>query len=184
CNLICHVGYTVNSNCTDCYLASICDADSPCMNGGQCIQYSPPDNYTCNCTGTRFQGVNCTDRVTNGSCPANATSILVLNDGTINVPLTKPVCIRCRFISNQGDFISFSDGVWRKGSTVLSDGDFSGNVIISNTSNTLFLTLVHPATVVDVGDTLTCSSFSADQQSVITIGAFNFLNPRVSPNGT
>uniref|UniRef100_A0A1X7SIS3 Uncharacterized protein n=1 Tax=Amphimedon queenslandica TaxID=400682 RepID=A0A1X7SIS3_AMPQE len=124
------------------------------------------------------------DRVTNGSCPANATSILVLNDGTINVPLTKPVCIRCRFISNQGDFISFSDGVWRKGSTVLSDGDFSGNVIISNTSNTLFLTLVHPATVVDVGDTLTCSSFSADQQSVITIGAFNFLNPRVSPNGT
>ncbi|XP_019849593.1 PREDICTED: uncharacterized protein LOC109580630 [Amphimedon queenslandica] len=184
CNLFCHFGYTVNSNCTDCYLVSICDADSPCMNGGQCIQYSPPDNYTCNCTGTRFQGVNCTDRVTNGSCPANATSILVLNDRTINVPLTKPVCIRCRFISNQGDFISFSDGVWRKGSTVLSDGDFSGNVIISNTSNTLFLTLVHPATVVDVGDTLTCSSFSADQQSVITIGAFNFLNPRVSPNGT
>uniref|UniRef100_A0A1X7TQH6 Ig-like domain-containing protein n=1 Tax=Amphimedon queenslandica TaxID=400682 RepID=A0A1X7TQH6_AMPQE len=157
------------------------------MNGGQCIQYSPPDNYTCNCTGTRFQGVNCTvsDLVTNGSCPANVISLFILNDRTINVPLTEPVCIGCRFIDFQsGDLIPFSDGVWRKGSTALSDGDFSGNVIISSTSNTLFLTLVHPATVVDVGDTLTCSSSSASQSHIITIGAFNFLNPRVSPNGT
>ena len=60
CNLTCSDGYTVNSNCTDCNLTSICDADSPCMNGGQCIQYSPPDNYTCDCTG-RYQGFNCTD---------------------------------------------------------------------------------------------------------------------------
>ena len=89
--------------------------------------------------------------------------------------MTEPVCIRCRFFSDQGDSISLSDGVWRKGSTVLNDGDFSGNVIISSTSNTLFLTLVHPATVVDVGDTLTCSSSSADQQSVITIGAYSEL---------
>ncbi|XP_019858253.1 PREDICTED: protein sidekick-2-like [Amphimedon queenslandica] len=174
CNLTCSVGYSVNSNCTDCYLASICDADSPCMNGGQCIQYSPPDNYTCNCTGTGFQGVNCTvsDLVTDGSCPANISFLFVIRDLTINVPLTEPVCIRCRFFSNQGVFISFSDGIWRKGSTVLSDGDFSGNVIISSTSTTLFLTLVHPATVVDVGDTLTCSSSSADQNSIVTIGAF------------
>ena len=28
------------------------------MNGGH--EYSPPDNNTCNCTGTRYQGVNCT----------------------------------------------------------------------------------------------------------------------------
>ena len=115
------------------------------------------------------------DLVTNGSCPANVISIFIANDRIINVPLTEPVCIRCRFFSNQGDFISFSDGIWRKGSTVLNDGDFSGNVIISSTSNTLFLTLVYPATVVDVGDTLTCSSISADQQSVITIGAFSEL---------
>ena len=90
------------------------------------------------------------------------------------MPLTEPVCIRCRFFDFQfGTLIPFSDGVWRKGSTVLSDGDFSGNVIISSTSNTLFLTLVHPATVVDVGDTLTCSSSSVGQQSVITIGAYS-----------
>ena len=60
CNLTCPAGYTVNSNCIDCDFTSICDRDSPCMNGGQCIQYSPPDNYTCNCTGTGYQGVNCT----------------------------------------------------------------------------------------------------------------------------
>ena len=60
CNLTCSAGYTVNSNCTDCDFTSICDRDSPCMNGGQCIQYSPHDNYTCNCTGTGYQGVNCT----------------------------------------------------------------------------------------------------------------------------
>uniref|UniRef100_A0A1X7SIJ7 EGF-like domain-containing protein n=1 Tax=Amphimedon queenslandica TaxID=400682 RepID=A0A1X7SIJ7_AMPQE len=60
CNLTCSASYTVNSNCTGCDSTSICDADSPCMNGGQCIQYSPPDNYTCNCTDTGYEGVNCT----------------------------------------------------------------------------------------------------------------------------
>ena len=59
CSLTCSDGYTVNSNCTACNV-TMCDRDSPCMNGGQCIQYSPPDNYTCNCTGTRYKGVNCT----------------------------------------------------------------------------------------------------------------------------
>ena len=115
------------------------------------------------------------DLVTNGSCPANVTSIFTINDRTINVPLTKPLCIQCRFFSNQGNFISFSDGVWRKGSTVLNNGEYSGNVLISSTSDTLFLTLVHPDTVVDVGDTLTCSSSSAGQQSIITIGTFSEL---------
>ena len=60
CNSTCSAGYTANSTCTDCDLTSICDIDSPCMNGGQCLQYSPPDNYTCNCTGTEYQGDNCT----------------------------------------------------------------------------------------------------------------------------
>ena len=59
CNLTCPDGFTVNSNCTDCDF-NICDAESPCMNGGQCIQHSPADNYTCDCTGTGYEGVNCT----------------------------------------------------------------------------------------------------------------------------
>uniref|UniRef100_A0A1X7SPU5 EGF-like domain-containing protein n=1 Tax=Amphimedon queenslandica TaxID=400682 RepID=A0A1X7SPU5_AMPQE len=54
CNLTCSTGYTVNSDCTDCDLASICDRDTPCMKGGQCTQYSPPDNYTCDCTVVSF----------------------------------------------------------------------------------------------------------------------------------
>ena len=45
-------------DCTDCDFTSICDRDSPCMNGGQCIQYSPASNYTCNCTGS-YTGYNC-----------------------------------------------------------------------------------------------------------------------------
>ena len=58
CNLTCSARYTVNSNCTDCDFTSICDRDSPCMNGGQCIQYSPASNYTCDCTGS-YTGYNC-----------------------------------------------------------------------------------------------------------------------------
>ncbi|XP_019857210.1 PREDICTED: major surface trophozoite antigen 11-like isoform X1 [Amphimedon queenslandica] len=64
CNLTCSAGYTVNSDCTGCDFTSICDKDTPCMNGGQCIQYSPPDNYTCNCTGTGYEEeLNCTDLI-------------------------------------------------------------------------------------------------------------------------
>ena len=62
CSLTCPAGYTVNSKCTGCDFTSICNADNPCMNGGQCIQYSPPHNYNCDCTGTGYQGTNCTGK--------------------------------------------------------------------------------------------------------------------------
>ena len=61
CSLTCPAGYTVNSDC-GCDFTSICDRDNPCMNGGQCIQYSPPDNYSCDCTGTGYHGTNCTGK--------------------------------------------------------------------------------------------------------------------------
>ena len=109
-------------------------------------------------------------------CPANVNPIFTINDREINVPLTEPVCLQCAFFSNQGMRISFSDGMWRKGTnTVLNNGSFSGNVVITSTSDTTILTLNYPDAVVDVGDTLTCSSSSAGQQSIITIGAFGKL---------
>ena len=109
-------------------------------------------------------------------CPPNANSIFFVRDITINFPLFEPMCLGCRFFSGGGDLIPFSDGVWTKGSnpgTLLNDGDFSGNVNISSTSNTIFLTLNHPADVVSVSDTLTCSSSSVNQQNIVTVGVFS-----------
>ncbi|XP_019852987.1 PREDICTED: Down syndrome cell adhesion molecule homolog [Amphimedon queenslandica] len=120
-----------------------------------------------------------------GQCPANTTSIFVIAPRTINVPLTEPACLGCRFLNNQGDRITFSDGMWSRGGTLtLNDGDFNGNVSISTTSDTIYLTLNYPDDVVSVGDTLVCSSTQAGSQNTVTIGAFNFLNPEISPSGT
>ena len=87
--------------------------------------------------------------------------------------MTESLCLACRFFDDQGNFIKFSDGVWSKDSTVLNDGDFSGNVTVSSNSTTSFLILKYPAVVVNVGDTLVCSSSTANQQSIITIGNFS-----------
>ena len=92
---------------------------------------------------------------------------------TIGVPLTESLCLACRFFDDQDNFITFSDGVWSKDSTVLNDGDFSGNVAVSSNSNTSFLFLKYPAVVVNVGDTLVCSSSTLNQESIITIGNFS-----------
>ena len=109
-------------------------------------------------------------------CPPDAISVFIVNDRTIHVPLTEPLCLYCRFFDNEGNSLPFSDGVWRKGSsTVLNDGDFNGNVNLSSTSNTMYMTLEYPDDVVNVGDTITCSSSTAGQQSIITFGDFGKL---------
>ncbi|XP_019862997.1 PREDICTED: hemicentin-2-like, partial [Amphimedon queenslandica] len=60
CNNSCEPGYTLdNSTCT-CSLSNICEL-GPCQNGGSCTLVSAPSNYTCDCTGTGYQGVNCTN---------------------------------------------------------------------------------------------------------------------------
>ncbi|XP_019849533.1 PREDICTED: deleted in malignant brain tumors 1 protein-like, partial [Amphimedon queenslandica] len=56
-------------------VAQVCYNDSPCMNGGECIQYSPADNYTCNCTGTGYEGVNCTELIVTPT-PTSAFSVI------------------------------------------------------------------------------------------------------------
>lgn len=66
--------------------------------------------------------------------------------------------------------------MWSKGgSLTLTDGDFNGNVSISSTSDTIFLTLNYPDAVVNVGDTLVCSSTQANGQNTVTVGLFSKL---------
>ena len=33
-----------------------------CQNGGVCVLDSAPENFTCNCSGTNFEGQNCTGK--------------------------------------------------------------------------------------------------------------------------
>uniref|UniRef100_A0A1X7TDT6 EGF-like domain-containing protein n=1 Tax=Amphimedon queenslandica TaxID=400682 RepID=A0A1X7TDT6_AMPQE len=89
CNLTCSAGYTANSNCTGCDSTSICDADNPCMNGGECIQNSPPDNYTCNCTGTGYEGVNCTVMFTSTPSPTPSSTHFSSSSPS---PSFSPIC--------------------------------------------------------------------------------------------
>ena len=60
CPLLCEAGYSLNATTCNCVLSNICQL-SPCQNGGNCTLVSAPFNYTCDCTGTGSQGVNCSD---------------------------------------------------------------------------------------------------------------------------
>ena len=57
---MCNPGYIANATCNECILNDICMADNPCQNGGTCTLLSSPNNYTCNCTDTEYDGMNCT----------------------------------------------------------------------------------------------------------------------------
>ena len=64
CGLTCDPGFTLNSDTCSCVLTDVCMTQpSPCNNGGNCTLNSAPDNFTCDCTGTGFTGVNCTGTV-------------------------------------------------------------------------------------------------------------------------
>ena len=54
----CGDGYFFNSTFCICDLTDICLADNPCVNG-VCMLVSPPNQYTCDCTGTDYMGTNC-----------------------------------------------------------------------------------------------------------------------------
>ena len=53
-----HVGY-------------ICEL-SPCQNGGSCTLVSAPSDYICDCTGTGYQGINCSTPI----CKYNSVKTL------------------------------------------------------------------------------------------------------------
>lgn len=107
-------------------------------------------------------------------CPPDVTTVFVFADRTINLPLTVPLCIACRFIGTMGDRIQFSDGIWRDmGGAELTNGSFNGNVTLSSTSDTTAITLTYPEAVIEVGDMIRCVSASIGRLHVITIGGFS-----------
>ena len=57
-------GYGPNNDCNHCVVTDICLADNPCMNNGNCILNSAPNDYTCDCA-PGFTGINCD---TSGKC--------------------------------------------------------------------------------------------------------------------
>ena len=63
CNYTCGPGEAANATCNGCNLIDICQRDIPCQNGGSCILLSAPNNYTCNCSGTGYNGTNCTGKL-------------------------------------------------------------------------------------------------------------------------
>ena len=71
-----------------------CLQDQPCQNGGVCIIGSCPDQYTCNCTGTGYGGVNCTEGK-NNKIILYITVILQfldINECSIRIPLGTHNC--------------------------------------------------------------------------------------------
>ncbi|XP_019859007.1 PREDICTED: deleted in malignant brain tumors 1 protein-like [Amphimedon queenslandica] len=68
----------------------ICEL-SPCQNGGSCTLVSAPSNYTCDCTDTGYQGINCSTPIRK---PCKTGSINLVNgshdwEGRVEVCVNK-----------------------------------------------------------------------------------------------
>ncbi|CAF5027305.1 unnamed protein product [Rotaria sp. Silwood1] len=61
----CNPGYTG----TYCEIRDFCSPNNPCQNGGQCISSSL--NFICNCVGTGYTGIICTDIIPIDVCQTN-----------------------------------------------------------------------------------------------------------------
>ena len=60
CDLKCGRGYSVDAETCECELWSICEANSPCQNGGNCsLLGGAPYQYHCECV-NKYKGINCT----------------------------------------------------------------------------------------------------------------------------
>ncbi|XP_019853771.1 PREDICTED: alpha-tectorin-like [Amphimedon queenslandica] len=73
---------------------SICQM-SPCQNGGtcNCTLDSAPSNYTCDCTGTGYQGINCTVAQLPFIHPPSYNLLMNQDDDCANVTLPTSVQI-------------------------------------------------------------------------------------------
>lgn len=94
CNLTCALGHSPNSNCTECVFNDICDISNPCLNGGGCISFSGVNNYTCNCTGTGYHGINCSGTNNNAiiiNNYYNSLDIMHLTSSIQGMPLPSSV---------------------------------------------------------------------------------------------
>lgn len=116
-------------------------------------------------------------------CPAGVTSLFIFTDRPINLPLTSPLCLACRFVNTMtGMNFQFGDGIWTNGGAELTNGSFNGNVTLTNTDDTMAITFNYPAAVIAVGNQLRCRSPSINRQYIITVGALSKLMNYVTNN--
>ncbi len=57
--MTCERGFSLVSETCQCELDDICEAESPCVNGGTCLKESLPTDYQCQCI-NKYRGRNCT----------------------------------------------------------------------------------------------------------------------------
>ncbi len=62
CIIQCNPGYTaLIMNCS-CELSNICEALTPCENGGSCVLDSMPDQFSCSCLNSYDPNTNCSGK--------------------------------------------------------------------------------------------------------------------------
>uniref|UniRef100_A0A1X7SK47 EGF-like domain-containing protein n=2 Tax=Amphimedon queenslandica TaxID=400682 RepID=A0A1X7SK47_AMPQE len=89
CNNSCEAGYTLNTTTCTCSLSNICEL-SPCQNGGSCTLVSAPSNYTCDCTGTGYQGISCSTHDWSTAASKHVIGILPVRFGFVSLVITTP----------------------------------------------------------------------------------------------
>ena len=58
-NIFCGAGFMANFTSCTCELTDVCQTQTHCVNGACVLVLMAPNNFTCNCTETKFPGNNC-----------------------------------------------------------------------------------------------------------------------------
>ena len=132
--MTCEAGYTLNDTLCTCSLSDICQL-SPCQNEGSCTLVSAPSDYTCDCTGTGYQGINCSVSLLYIVLPRIFIPVPLLPD--IDIPLSSTqiiilegndLTVNCTVPGN----ISYTIWTYEDGSIVVDNSSTLQQLYITN----------------------------------------------------